>query len=225
MKNASNYALIILVGLLAAVVAAPRRLRRSRIEANENGRVHRETGAVSIGMWMQETKGDLEVIADLLNGRQNGMSLTYAPTSTPTTCLGVAPEDRSEAIGRAVLRVSDAAALSVPSSPQARALQWITDVDTLSLCPDDQNLIQRYVAAVFYYSTEGDNWTQCSAPNDLNDPSSISGANADCNLDIKGGGGGSKAWLSPVSECDWGAVRCEAIGTEQIEIIDFGECR
>ena len=92
MKNASNYALIILVGLLAAVVAAPRRLRRSRIEANENGRVHRETGAVSIGMWMQETKGDLEVIADLLNGRQNGMSLTYAPTSTPTTCLGVAPE-------------------------------------------------------------------------------------------------------------------------------------
>lgn len=48
-------------------------------------------------------------------------------------------------------------------SPQGRALDWIANEDEAQLCPDDDNLIQRYIMAVFYYSTDGDRWAECSA--------------------------------------------------------------
>ena len=48
-------------------------------------------------------------------------------------------------------------------SPQGRAVNWITNEDEAQLCPGDDNLIQRYIMAVFYYSTDGDRWAECSA--------------------------------------------------------------
>lgn len=48
-------------------------------------------------------------------------------------------------------------------SPQGKALNWITNEDEAQLCPNDDNLIQRYIMAVFYYSTDGDRWAECSA--------------------------------------------------------------
>lgn len=48
-------------------------------------------------------------------------------------------------------------------SPQGRALDWITNEDEAQLCPDSPNLTQRYIMAVFYYSTDGDKWDECSA--------------------------------------------------------------
>jgi hypothetical protein len=42
-------------------------------------------------------------------------------------------------------------------------LDWITIEDEAQLCPNDDNLIQRYIMAVFYYSTDGDRWAECSA--------------------------------------------------------------
>jgi len=67
------------------------------------------------------------------------------------------------------------------TTPQHRALDWIANWDTYNLPPTDgPALIQRYVLAVLYYSTDGAHWKD------------------------------QKKWLSPVHECEWsdnGGVR------------------
>merc|ERR1719215_2170360 len=65
--------------------------------------------------------------------------------------------------------------LSNDSSPQSMALKWIIDEDELKMDANDENLVQRYVLALLYFSTSGNNW---------NDK-------------------GSFNWLSEYSECEW----------------------
>ena len=70
-----------------------------------------------------------------------------------------------------------------PSSPQSKALDWILSdpfVANLTLGVDDNDarIIQRYSLAVFYYSTNGDEW-----------------ANTD-----------KFGWLDSSSECTWNRV-------------------
>lgn len=86
------------------------------------------------------------------------------------------------------------------------------------MCPQDVNLNQRYTMAVFYYSTLGDRWTQCSAPSDLDDKAAIDAANSECSIEAPGGD--SDAWLTPSSECDWGGLACD--DGDSIVRIDFG---
>jgi hypothetical protein len=99
-------------------------------------------------------------------------------------------------------------------TPQRNAFGWIVDDDAAQLCPDDASLVQRYILALFYYSTNGDDWFTCSAPAEF-DQASIDLANASCNLtttnatalfpnDVRG----TDAWLTPGSECLWGGVSC-----------------
>lgn len=72
--------------------------------------------------------------------------------------------------------------------------------------------------AVFYHSTRGDRWTECSAPADLEDQDAIDAANEACT--VVAGEGSSDAWLTPGSECSWGGLECD--GTNSIIRIDFG---
>jgi hypothetical protein len=51
------------------------------------------------------------------------------------------------------------AALEIPDSPQSRAFTWLADNANLDDYPDWKR-IQRYVLAVFYYSTNGDKWRE-----------------------------------------------------------------
>lgn len=111
--------------------------------------------------------------------------------------------------------------LDTPGTPQNLALDWITNLDTLYVCPQQTRaLIQRYVMAVFYYSTRGDSWRLCSAPEDFSDPDSIDMANALC---------GDNAWLTPVSECLWRFLECEVnpinVQNEVMVRIDIGKKR
>jgi Leucine-rich repeat (LRR) protein len=106
-------------------------------------------------------------------------------------------------------------------SPQNEALMWIVNDDTLFLCPDNPNLRRRYAMAVFYYSTRGGRWLECSAPTDFADPASIAAANQNCNLQPFPDSG-SDAWLTPVSECQWGGVVCDASGN--VQLLDIGTC-
>lgn len=102
-----------------------------------------------------------------------------------------------------------------PGTPQNLALEWILNEDTAYLCPQDESLVQRYVLAVFYYSTRGDRWRECSAPKDFSDPVSIALANAACTIQVEGGD--SDAWLTPSAECAWGGLACD-IQSEIIRI-------
>ena len=72
------------------------------------------------------------------------------------------------------------------STPQGQATEWILNQDGLGLCPDAPKIIQRWVLAVMYYSTDGDNWDSCFADDAL------------C----------PDAFLSPVNECEWFGITC-----------------
>jgi hypothetical protein len=103
-------------------------------------------------------------------------------------------------------------------SPQNKAANWIINEDGARLCPQDDSFIQRYVMAVFYYSTNGNRWFQCRSPEDSG--LSIPEANEACNITSLGNT--SDAWLTPGSECMWGGVTCNS-DQDFVEQIDFGK--
>jgi len=113
--------------------------------------------------------------------------------------------------------VSDPVVLLTPGTPQNKALEWLVEDDKFSSCPQDPKMVQRYVMAVFYYSTDGGNWNECNAASDVCDPVEIDSANDNCT--ILGDGldvfdipivQGTDSWLSPSYECFWGGLSCRA---------------
>lgn len=92
-------------------------------------------------------------------------------------------------------------------TPQYQAAEWLIDQDLFTACPSDPKLIQRYVLAVFYYSTNGDSWDQCSQ-NDA-----TCGDNAPFFLD--------RNFLSDSSECEWAGASCDFDGC--IIRLEFGK--
>jgi hypothetical protein len=108
--------------------------------------------------------------------------------------------------------------VSTPGTPQNSAMTWIIDEDTRFLCPNDPTLPRRYSLAVFYFSTRGNRWLQCSAPTDFSDPVSIQEANDKCTIEPVTNSG-SDAWLTPGSECSWGGVICE---NGEVNVLDLG---
>jgi hypothetical protein len=115
--------------------------------------------------------------------------------------------------------VSDSDVLATPGTPQNLAANWIITDDSRYLCPDDARLIQRYSVAVLYYSTNGNRWTECSAPTDFDDLAAIAEANANCEIEPFPLSG-SNAWLTPGSECGWGGIVCGRAGT--VSTLDIG---
>jgi len=111
--------------------------------------------------------------------------------------------------------VSDPVTLHMPNTPQNLALEWIIEQDTYCVCPQDFKFVQRYVLAVFYFSTGGGTWNECNAPSNYSDPTEIAHANTNCS--ILGDGHdvlnavtfqGTDAWLTPSYECNWGGLAC-----------------
>jgi len=94
--------------------------------------------------------------------------------------------------------------LFTEGTPQYKAKKWIIEEDSYFICPDDPNLAQRYILAVLYFSTSGDDWFKCGAPESFNDTASIVQANTDCELNGKD----ADAWLTPSLECEWAGIAC-----------------
>jgi hypothetical protein len=55
-------------------------------------------------------------------------------------------------------QVSDPVALLDSLSPQSRALDWLTFLDTALTSAEDPNVLQRYALMVFFFSTNGPLW-------------------------------------------------------------------
>ena len=86
-----------------------------------------------------------------------------------------------------VSTISDPSLLDDPSTPQARAHEWTMKDGVIQTHPDpasqNETITQKYTLAVFYYSTDGDNWFRA------ND------------------------WLTSTSECDgWYGITCDHTG-------------
>jgi len=98
-------------------------------------------------------------------------------------------------------------------TPQNQAADWLINLDQDYTCPDDINLSQRYIMAVFYFSTEGNDWARCSAPSNFFNEEAIAQANRLCQLTL-----GGNAWLTPGIECEWAGLLCETFGSDQKEM-------
>lgn len=139
---------------------------------------------------------------------------TYSPTPLPTVhptpmasespSISAAPTAKCnmDRVSRAVflrslLRdVPDPTLMVTEGSAQSRAWTWLLEEDDLYICPADSNVVQRYVMAVFYYSTLGDSWFSC-ANND----------NTPCPR-----GADTYRWLTGANECNWFGIDCDKNG-------------
>ena len=217
----------------------PKRLRRASqqtAQVSDEELVERRTkfgGGNLIAKWVKEAKEDLVEIQELLNKAlddDNSMPPLPMPvpvpdpTPAPTLPCGMPQVERRGQITATLSQVSKVEDLNKAGSPQNMAFDWLINKDAMYLCPEDDNLVQRYVAAVFYYSSIGDGWLQCSAPQNLEDPQSIEKANANCNIEVDSPDvGGTDAWLTPVSECQWGGLACRRNLGDSLVRIDFGK--
>ena len=105
------------------------------------------------------------------------------------------PEVRASQLRQLYSTVSDNALFNNPLTPQAKALDWIVDHDPLKVCRDDSSCqpLQRYILALFYFTTNGGDWDQC------NDPRGKKKNNRE-----------SVAWLKGSQECNWYGVKCSS---------------
>ena len=117
---------------------------------------------------------------------------------------------RSSMIMSIVQEISNLNLLTDMTSPQGKALDWLINKDAAFLCPDEPKLIQRYVLAVLYYSTNGENWFQCSASSVIGD---------DCGKEEPFVN--KTHFLDESNECLWAGIRCSE--TQCVTQIEFGK--
>ena len=106
--------------------------------------------------------------------------------------------DQREASLLAIIdQISDPVLVDTPGTPQNVATDWLINVDGAQVCPEDSTeVVNRYVLAVLYFSTDGDEWTLCNAASSPN-PNLCQNA---------------ERFLSPASECSWFNVDCDFSG-------------
>ena len=155
-------------------------------------------------------------------------SLSLPPTLTTTSgerlCGDMSKTEYIEAITNIISEVSSLDSLSDETSPQSRALDWMLFDDKYQVCPDVgsappcDHVIQRYVAALFYFSTNGDKWNQCGRDGTLCSPETSTWMNDPIDTIHS-----DSQWLSNTDECLWGGLACRK-DNFCIDRIQFGEC-
>jgi hypothetical protein len=118
------------------------------------------------------------------------ISPTISPA--PTTKCGAGPNDRRVGIYGRLTEAVGSEAFDDVSTPRYEALKWLMVTDGKEICADDENLIQRFVLALLYYSTAGDtSWNKCSQ----------NPTKAPCPA-------GQERFLSSADECSWDGITC-----------------
>ena len=90
---------------------------------------------------------------------RESQAATTMPTAAPTVWVG--QPDNIPIWLDALSGVTDPSSF-VPGAAQTSALQWISTADSRALDPVDSNsteLVERYIVAVFYFSTSGETWS------------------------------------------------------------------
>lgn len=127
------------------------------------------------------------------------LQASVAPTPTPpgpgtgpVNACGITDQQRRTQIMNTLSGpVSAANLLTTTDTPQYNAVEWLIGSDEFFVCPGDEKLIQRYVMALFYFSTDGASWDQCKQAGGACPP-------------------GNKRYLSKDNECDWFGNTCDA---------------
>lgn len=127
------------------------------------------------------------------------------PTTSPTIPTGTTEvSDRFfQFVQNYASVISGEEVFEDPGSPQFRAAQFIADeAEFNSDLTSVAQLDDLYALTVFYYSTNGDDWTECSQGSDVCD---------------------EESWLNPqLSQCNWNWIDCNDEG-RVVDII-FSKC-
>ena len=122
-------------------------------------------------------------------------SASANPSMSPT-CQFFTPAEREESILAAldsVVAVDGQNLNRDITTPQGKATDWILNEDRFQLCPGDEKIIQRWVMAIFYHSTAGQDWNVTGAP--------IT----------------STPFLGSDNECNWLGLNCTRLITDENE--------
>jgi len=130
---------------------------------------------------------------------------------------------RMESFTKLLITISNEDDLLDPSTPQYAARTWIASEDSMQLDPKEEQLVrQRFIMAVFYFSTARDNeWKICGKHLGDDDNSRESFQFQNC---ARPDGTVFSRHLSGVDECDWYGVVCDEIlnVVTSIEIVENG---
>ena len=143
---------------------------------------------------------------------------TPAPSASPSesfepTIFTVCQDDLTVAAREAMLLtlVSDISAQSLiqnSGTNENLAFRWLVDDDEARVCPEDTvDVVQRYVLALLYFSTNGDDWNECNA-------ASASDAAGCASL--------AERYLSAANVCDWFGSECD--DDVNLSEISIGKC-
>jgi hypothetical protein len=152
-----------------------------------------------------------------------GITLTQQPQHTDTSNI-VPDEDlpyrATLGIRESIERLVGGEKLDDINSPYRKALDWIQDVDPLTLTPNDDNFLQRYLAVYFFYATSIKHpWSGgCNPPTNDEDESCLykrlSSLDPVTYTDIPW-----QRWLTKQFECNWAGIYCDDAG--QIRSLEF----
>ena len=132
-------------------------------------------------------------------------SPTLAPTNFPT--LSPTTIELTNVIDSLGIKgISQLSDLQNRNSPQGKAVDWIVNddpyVDSKGFTDLDDEFIQRYALAVFYFSLGGEKWSACHRTDDS------------CSAT-----GEVNGWLTGTPECSWFVVKCNSEGL--VSAIEF----
>jgi hypothetical protein len=148
-------------------------------------------------------------------------SMSMGPTSTltpaPTGRCKLTEEERRDQLLEIMIGVSEPEDLEEEGTPQYKAFEWLVVEDSYHVCPVEhdcsEKAISRYVAALLYYSTNGDDWVNCSADSDDSpcDPDGIIWDPPFSELHQSSScfEGKANRWLSEFDECTWCGLSCD----------------
>ena len=156
---------VVLAGIMLAIVFTNTSSRRSSSNSSANG--SNPTAAIpSVAPVLAPTLSPTAALVETTS--QPGPSDTStasptiaaspAPSVTPTTMRPTTPGVRSRLAALAPISIN---AWDDADSPQSLAASWLAS-DEEAETYNDQQLLQRYVLATLYYSTNGENWSQSS---------------------------------------------------------------
>ena len=108
--------------------------------------------AVTVGVATSRVSGDGD------DGATTSQNPPLRPTMPPTTTAQNHLKEYVDALSSQHNITVDRRDLSNMSSPQYKALSWLAIEDEFISSPGDPDMLERYILAVFYFSTDGDNW-------------------------------------------------------------------
>lgn len=105
---------------------------------------------------------------------------------------------------------------------EARALEWLLNEDPYQIRPDAKDVIQRFVMALFYFSTsQGSEWKSCGPPKENEGDFCYHNVLVATEEPWQYQEVYWNRWLTGLDECDWAGVICKDDKVTQISLAGY----